>query len=150
MYECPRRIERYALAIVQMTNAQISDYIDAALDPTTELRREDGTPWPAEDEWRDGTCSYCGSMRPDDLFAAIAVGAEIGPTDKNYKVYVRGGDRITHGGARGTFEGKFYTSHLNRRDATRLRALLDEGRVKVGYPGHFYAGLWLAAPKDPA
>lgn len=39
--------------------------------------------------WRDDrTCSYCGSMHPDDLFAAIEAGSEVGPTDKSYKVYV--------------------------------------------------------------
>jgi len=36
----------------------------------------------------DGTCSYCGSISPDALFAAIAAGCELGPTDKDYKVYV--------------------------------------------------------------
>jgi len=34
------------------------------------------------------SCSYCGSISPDELFGAIEAGAEIGPTDKNYKVYV--------------------------------------------------------------
>lgn len=39
--------------------------------------------------WReDGTCSYCGSISPDRLFQAIEDGAELGPTDKSYKVYV--------------------------------------------------------------
>jgi hypothetical protein len=39
--------------------------------------------------WRDdGTCSYCGSISPATLFAAIEAGFEVGPTDKNYKVYV--------------------------------------------------------------
>lgn len=39
--------------------------------------------------WReDGTCSYCGSLSPEQFFAAIEAGAELGPTDKNYKVYV--------------------------------------------------------------
>lgn len=39
--------------------------------------------------WRpDGTCSYCGSISPDMLFAAIEAGAQLGPTDKSYKVYV--------------------------------------------------------------
>lgn len=39
--------------------------------------------------WRpDGTCSYCGSISPADLFAAIDAGCELGPTDKDYKVYV--------------------------------------------------------------
>ena len=55
-------------------------------------RREE-TPFnrtdPNEDRWQsDGTCNYCGSMNPDDFFKAIEAGAEIGPTDKNYKVYV--------------------------------------------------------------
>lgn len=46
----------------------------------------------SKDFWstRDGhrSCSYCGSISPDELFAAIEAGAEIGPTDKSYKVYV--------------------------------------------------------------
>jgi hypothetical protein len=42
-----------------------------------------------QSHWReDGTCSYCGSLSPDQFFEAIAKGAEFGPTDKNYKVYV--------------------------------------------------------------
>lgn len=36
----------------------------------------------------DRTCSYCGSMHPDDLFAAIEAGSVITPTDKSYKIYV--------------------------------------------------------------
>jgi len=48
--------------------------------------------FPAEDEWRDRdghqVCSYCGSLSPDELFAAIEAGCELDPTDKNYKVYV--------------------------------------------------------------
>lgn len=40
--------------------------------------------------WRekDGTCSYCGSLSPAQLFEAIELGYELGPTDKDYKVYV--------------------------------------------------------------
>jgi len=42
-----------------------------------------------EDKWDDaGTCSFCGSISPDELFRAIDAGGELGPTDKNYKVYV--------------------------------------------------------------
>lgn len=46
-----------------------------------------------ERDWwneRDGhkACSYCGSLSPDEFFAAVEAGAEIGPTDKNYKAYV--------------------------------------------------------------
>ena len=47
----------------------------------------------SRDHWnmRDGyrACSYCGSMHPDDLFAAIEAGTcQITGTDKNYKIYV--------------------------------------------------------------
>lgn len=39
--------------------------------------------------WRkDGTCSYCGSLSPELFFKAIEDKCELGPTDKNYKVYV--------------------------------------------------------------
>lgn len=48
----------------------------------------------------DGTCSYCGSMHPDELFRAIEEGVEITPTDKSYKIYV--------GSTR-----KFYFQHLS-------------------------------------
>ena len=39
---------------------------------------------------RDGveTCSYCGSISPEAFFAAVEAGAEVGPTDKSYKVYI--------------------------------------------------------------
>jgi hypothetical protein len=42
--------------------------------------------------WRDdGTCSYCGSLRPETLLEAIEAGSvELGATDKNYKLYVEG------------------------------------------------------------
>jgi hypothetical protein len=55
-------------------------------------RRGESFQKPGNDWWgnRDGhkACSFCGSMSPDELFAAIEAGAELGPTDKNYKVYV--------------------------------------------------------------
>lgn len=35
-------------------------------------------------------CSYCGSMDPEDFMNAVRTGAEIGPTDKSYKLYVKG------------------------------------------------------------
>lgn len=39
--------------------------------------------------WEEnGTCSYCGSISPEMLFKAIEDGCELGPTDKDYKVYV--------------------------------------------------------------
>ena len=49
------------------------------------MRGDDG-----QDFWRGGVdgCSYCGSISPEDFFAAVAAGSEIGPTDKSYKAYV--------------------------------------------------------------
>ncbi len=42
-----------------------------------------------QSHWReDGTCSYCGSLSPALFFEAIKNGCELGPTDKDYKVYV--------------------------------------------------------------
>lgn len=42
------------------------------------------------DEWReDRTCSYDGSMHPDDFMQAVRDRAiQIGPTDKSYKFYL--------------------------------------------------------------
>lgn len=42
--------------------------------------------WYIRDHHR--VCSYCGSMHPDDFLKAAEEHAELGPTDKSYKVYV--------------------------------------------------------------
>jgi len=146
IFECPRRIERYAIAVRKMSRIQLSDYIDAALDPENNLIMNDSEEIiPVEDYWdNSGCCSYCGSMKPDDLFSAISVGAEIGPTDKNYKIYVHGGSKITRGGAKAIYDGKFYMLHLNRNNSDKLHKLIEDKQVKIGYPGYFYNGLWLA------
>lgn len=49
-------------------------------------------PFNGEMTWsEDGTCSYCGSVNPDMLMAALEAGTvELTPTDKSYKVYVDG------------------------------------------------------------
>lgn len=149
-FDCPRRLERtMALWLPEWTNQKHADYIDMALDPEGHPLFDDAEQLIApQDHWRaDGTCSYCGGMSPEGLFEAIACGAELGPTDKNYKVYVEGGRRIALGGAAQPWRGKFYTVHLNRENAARLRSLIEEGQVRIGYPGHFYNGLWLAPPK---
>ncbi len=36
------------------------------------------------------SCSFCGSMPPEDFMEAVRTGCEIGPTDKSYKLYVKG------------------------------------------------------------
>ena len=77
--------------------------------------------------WRDNkTCSGCGSLSELEFFAAIERGEKIGPTDKNYKVYV--GDR-----------SKFYFQHLSEDGKHRFIPLLNAGSIAIGIPGHFYA-----------
>ena len=58
-------------------------------------RMSDLGPWKREeglDGWRDRdgvrACTFCGSMHPEDFFAAIDRGLKIVPTDKSYKLYV--------------------------------------------------------------
>ena len=82
--------------------------------------------------WREnGTCSYCGSMKPETLFQAIETGSRLIPTDKSYKVYVDGGDmRIAH--------GKFYFYHLDEAEQRRFIELMNSGKILMGAPGYFY------------
>lgn len=83
-------------------------------------------------------CSYCGSMHPDDFFAAIEAGWEVEPTDKNYKSYVT--EKL--GGALQPVSGKhhkFYFQHLDTAQQQRFIELLNTGKMRLGYPGRFYA-----------
>ena len=92
-------------------------------------RRAEGCPAflrDKKDTWRDDrTCSFCGSMHPDDFMVAAATGAELGPTDKNYKVYVDS-------------TKKFYFQHLNVEQKHEFIAMLNSQKIKIGEPGHFY------------
>lgn len=76
--------------------------------------------------WRpDRSCSYCGSMNPDDFMARVEAGTvELGTTDKNYKVYVRA--------VNGTPETpiKFYFQHLSVEQQKRFIELTNEKRLK--------------------
>lgn len=90
-------------------------------------------PFNGSAHWRDdGTCSYCGSLKAELLFEQIERGACITPTDKNYKVYV---DLIDHQ-VRGA--GKFYFQHLDQDQQTRFIELLNQRKIKIGFPGYFY------------
>lgn len=84
--------------------------------------------------WRDdGTCSYCGSINPEQLFKAIDDGVEIGPTDKEYKIYLHGQLAPQVRGA-----CKFYFQHLIGSDMERFVELYNNKTMKIGYPGRFY------------
>lgn len=94
------------------------------------------------DYWneRDGhrVCGYCGSMNPDDFMVRLEAGdVELTPTDKNYKVYVTGA---------GLSHAKFYFQHLSEPQMLRFIELLNEKRLKLAYPGHFYRMPFFCAP----
>ena len=82
----------------------------------------------------NGECSYCGSFSEAKFFEAVEAGAEIRPTDKNYKAYVGGEGTPAHSGA-----AKFYFQHLSEAGKDRFIAMLNSKAMKLGYPGHFYA-----------
>jgi hypothetical protein len=84
---------------------------------------------------------------------------ELGPTDKNYKVYVenQGGqvfkqtyrdcprdsephmpDQCTHWVTRDMAGTKFYFWHLSTEQRKRFIELLNDKKLRIGYPGHFY------------
>lgn len=143
----------------------------------------DGSPTP--DHWRTNSdenpgstgagmraCSYCGSMHPDDLMKAIVDdGWELGPTDKNYKVYVherpeptideleqQALDRLARQKSGEAMpphvpnrHHKFYFQHFNEAQQVRFIGLLNAGTLKIGYPGRFYALPFFIGrkPKEP-
>lgn len=146
----------------------------SALDKHTCPRRSElfsvGSGVWGEDTWRKGTsfsghekndnfrsCSYCGSIHPDDFMRVIVDdGWIVEPTDKSYKAYLArpftqeererynrsmGVDEIHDlfkGHHRGESVGKFYYQHLSE---VQMRAFIDfyNGQgMKIGYPGHFY------------
>lgn len=139
---------------------------------TCPRRLSDFGPWPHEaglDDWRqDGSCSFCGSLHPDIFMSRVDAGTvELGPTDKNYKVYVknRGGgpffqtyrtDDATSADptawrwtTREVAETKFYFYHLSDEQMDRFVALLNGRQLHVGYPGHFYRLPFFLKRKDP-
>lgn len=151
-----------------------------------------GDDWPTEDTWRtvshqfgvpdvvEGmtlrSCTWCGSLHPEDFLALASKGYTVGPTDKNYKVYLMAppddlDDRIATMKTRpvyralveqrgqaaadewaaaegslimgGTTIGKFYTQHLSPEQGDRFRALVDQRKMIVGFPGYFYARIYV-------
>ena len=90
-------------------------------------------PWAVEDfdKWRlrQGvvTCSFCGSMHPEEALFRIEQGVEVIPTDKPYKAY------IGHSGG-----WKLYFQHLDEAQQQRFIDLYNNRTMRVGYPYRFY------------
>lgn len=132
--------------------------------------------FPEPDIYReeDDKCSYCGSLNPDTFMKRLEAGdIELGPTDKNYKAYVEnkggqsfkqhyrdcytgkedpgyksctGPDDCTHWITREQEHGKFYFQHLSVEQRKRFVELLNEKKLHIGMPGHFYTRLFFIAP----
>lgn len=81
---------------------------------------------PEADHWgSDKTCSFCGGLHPDEALRLLREGAEITPTDKNYKFYING-------------TRKGYFQHFEEAHKREFIQMLNEGRMNIAYPGHFY------------
>lgn len=80
------------------------------------------------DEIKSLQCSFCGSLHPDDFIALVHSGAEVIPTDKSYKAYLRYKGR----------QIKFYYKYLSMEQVKILLEMHDSGRMNIGYPGFFY------------
>jgi len=81
-------------------------------------------------EWRkDNTCSYCGSLNPEE-FIQLCIDGKITlePTDKNYKVYYKTDEK----------QGKFYFQHLSVEARHLFSDLCNDEKLNVDYPGYFY------------
>jgi len=109
--------------------------------------------WKRTSDWKEvplGTpnyklCSYCGSMQPEVILEGIERELfELGPTDKNYKVYI---SRITTNGANvssSTHVGKFYFQHFDAEQRRRFIELWNQWRIVFGHPGYFYVTPYFA------
>lgn len=137
-------------------------------------RRAENPPYPGmsdTDTWRkNNSCSYCGSFNPEEFMKRLeAADIELGPTDKNYKVYVKneggevfkqtyrdcprdstctGPDDCDHWITRDITQTKFYFQHLSPEQQTRFIELINEKKVKIGMPGHFYNLPFFCKPID--
>lgn len=129
----------------------------------------------------DDRCDYCGSIDGDHFMARLEAGdVTLDPTDKNYKVYVKGDpgtakfrmayrtdkrlDQLKPGdvvpdpndqslwtwAVREDQEGKFYFQHLTEAQMKRFVELLNEGKLRLGYPGRFYCRPFFIQYKEPA
>jgi hypothetical protein len=100
--------------------------------------RDDGGKdwWGKRDDYR--ACSYCGSMHPEDLFAAIEAGnCQITGTDKNYKIYVDAPTRLLPGKA-------IYMSSTHEfAGGVLLTKELCEEHDLDSYAREHYVGRWV-------
>src|SRR6202044_1854444 len=130
VYNCPKSRWGTAPTGNAITGVPRTD-IDTSVLQTCPRRIEDGripgSPFVGSDSvdvWgKDRTCSYCGSLHPDDFIAALESGERLVPTDKNYKAYL--GDHK-----------KFYYQHLSEDQKRRFIELCNNKQINFGEPGY--------------
>ena len=102
--------------------------------------------YPSEDTWEKrgevSHCSYCGSMDPVEVLQFMHEGCSLGPTDKNYKVYV----------SHGFVSSKFYFQHFDKPQMDEFINIVNgeypnEPKFKIDYPGYFYVLPYFCKPK---
>jgi hypothetical protein len=92
-------------------------------------------------------------LEPELFLKLIAEGdIEVGPTDKNYKVYVTATPGSTVSVPNG--HAKFYFQHFDKDQRIRFIDLYNSKVMKLGYPGYFYVAPYfmrmLAPSESPA
>ncbi len=104
------------------------------------------------------SCSFCGSLHPDRFMELVEQGWIVEPTDKPYKAYLarprtplaaavqaEGGDPAE--APAGDTVAKFYYPHLHAAHQETFIALYNDGRMRLGYPGHFHVLPYFASPR---
>jgi hypothetical protein len=132
----PRTVEENAILSVHKHVKESHPHVLFMCERRREVFRADNLV--AEDFWypNSQTCSYCGSLRPDEFFAAIEAGKKITPTDKSYKAYIDN-------------HQKFYFQHLSSDEQQKLIDLINAGKVQFEYPGRFYVLPYFMTFKAP-
>ena len=99
------------------------------------------------DEYRDGRCTYCGSVSQAAFLKFVEEGGELGPTDKSYKVYLH--DTKDADGHVVRAPGiKFYFQHLDDQGKHAFIALYNAKKMNIGNPGHFYTRPYFCVPAE--
>lgn len=108
-------------------NGSSIDMLDCPRKREHGLRRPEDAPYSRvkflqnKAEWtRKGTCTWCGSLRPDIFLDALEAGAEYGATTKSYKAYLYGPKAPSVGGA-----CKVYFQHFHEHDWKRFREIAE-------------------------
>lgn len=89
-------------------------------------------------------CNYCGSLHPDNFMEMVEKGYVIGPTDKNYKVYV---DKMVD--ERLCRVGKFYFQHLSMPQRQKFVELYNDSKIVFDSPGYLYVPPYFTKPQLP-